>query len=264
MPWCPSCESEYDDHVTRCKQCDVDLVEDLEQVVHYQKLVEIDESELEGAIEYLKYSGFEDVKIEEAGDHFDLLVPIEDTKEALKHIRVYFYNLEQEKADNEPDEVKDLPKEYETDTQANASKIKEMRSSASSFIAIGGLLLIFSVLNLLGILKVMGSSMYLYGSLIVSIGFIVIGLMTLKKIPTYEAEITEIEDKIGEMVAWYQENYTLENFYQIKNIDPTQFDEGALYFAAIDVIKGELKGQFEAVEQGLINGAAEAIFSKVG
>lgn len=263
MPWCPKCESEYDDHVTRCKQCDVDLVDELKEVIRYAKLVEIDESELEGAIEYLKYSGFEDVQTEEAGDHFDLLVPNEDVKEALKHIRVYFYNLEQAKAADEPDEIKNLPKEYETNAVTNASKIKEMHSSATSFIGIGGLLLVLGVLNLIGIVKVIDSRMYLYGILVVGIVFIIIGYLTLKKIPTYEAEISEIEGQVNEMVNWYEANYQLENFFEIKKIDPTQYDEGALYFAAIDVIKTDLTEHFEGYELPLINGAAEEIFSKV-
>ncbi|WP_339063472.1 hypothetical protein [Tepidibacillus marianensis] len=30
MPWCPKCESEYREGFKRCKDCDVDLVEQLD------------------------------------------------------------------------------------------------------------------------------------------------------------------------------------------------------------------------------------------
>lgn len=264
MPWCPECESEYDDHVTRCKQCDVDLVEDLKEVVRYEKFAEVDESDLKKVLEYLKYSGFEDIQTQEDLEHINLLAPVEQVKGALKHLRIFFYNLEKEKAqEDESEETQAEVVEYETDRERNASKIKEMRSSASSFMVIGGLLLIFGLLNLIGTLKVLDSKMYLYGILIIGVGFLLIGYYTLKKIPTYQTEITEREALIKEMVNWYQESNDLDNFYQSKNIDPSQIDEGALYFQAVDVIKAELIERFDSYEQALVNGAAEEIFSKI-
>jgi thiol-disulfide isomerase/thioredoxin len=39
MTWCPKCRSEYEDHVKVCKQCDVELVDKLEEdKKHYQNL----------------------------------------------------------------------------------------------------------------------------------------------------------------------------------------------------------------------------------
>ncbi len=263
MPWCPSCESEYDDHVKRCKQCDVDLVEDLQSVVRYEKLVEMDESEVRGAIEYLKYSGIEDVKTQVIEDHVELLVPVQFAKEALKQIRVYFYNLEKERAQDEPDDAEQLPKEYETDTKRDGAKVKEMHSSATSFIGIGGLLLGFALLNLIGVLSVIEPSLYLYGIILLSISFLIIGILTLKKIPTYEAEISERDVTIQQMVTWYTEGHSVEHFYENNQINPSQFDEGALYFVAIDVIKAKLKEQFDTSEEVMINSAAEEVFSKV-
>ncbi|MBC7958883.1 MAG: hypothetical protein H7X94_03360, partial [Vallitaleaceae bacterium] len=173
MPWCPSCESEYDDHVTRCKQCDVDLVENLSEIVHYEKLADVQEEDLVGALEYLKYTGIDAVS-EIFEDHAEISVKREDLKMANKHIKVYFYNKAMEKAEEEDEEEEAAQvndKGYATDSYKNAHQVKEMHSSATSFLAIGGLLVIFGLLNLFGVLKILDAGMYLYGVIVVGIAF---------------------------------------------------------------------------------------------
>lgn len=262
MPWCPNCKSEYEAHVTRCKQCDVELVDDLSQVVRYSKLVELYNDEIDGALEYLNYLGITDVKTEVSGDHIDLSVRDSELKTALKHIKVYISDIENKKEEKLEAE-ESLPKEYETEQIDDDSKIKEMHSSAITFLGMGAVLTIFSLLNLTNILTITNSIVYLAAILVIGILFCIIGFITLKKIPTYKSEYEKKANQIEIMTNWYEENNDIKSFFETEQISTENQDEGALYFVAIDIIKSRLKGQFINVDELLINNAAEEIYTKI-
>jgi hypothetical protein len=90
-----------------------------------------------------------------------------------------------------------------------------------------------------------------------------LGHVTMKKIPHLQEAVAEVQDKVGEMVSWYENTYPLDNFYEYKAIKIDEHDEGALYFVVLDTIKDDLQKQFQDVEMPLINHAAEEIYLKL-
>lgn len=268
MPWCPKCKSEYEEGVLSCVECKVELVEDLKKHVFYASLVKVEPSIVEGLLEYLNYSGISDHRINEGDQVTEILVNEKDLRKASKHLSVYLYNLQKEEIEKEEDtyEIEDLvhqdQKNNEEDVNSNITKLKDMRSSAFTYFALGFGLLIFDILNMVNLLNVI--SVLLEGILLM-IGFVLIGLgkATLKKIPSLENKVNTISNNMEEMVNWYESRNNMKQFYEDNNIDISSYDEGALYFVAFEVIKAEIMKQFPEHEETLINNAVDEIYSKI-
>ncbi|PKM50337.1 MAG: hypothetical protein CVV02_11960 [Firmicutes bacterium HGW-Firmicutes-7] len=267
MPWCPKCKSEYEKGVLSCVECKVELVDDLAKHVNYVSLVKLDASIVKGVVEYLAYSGVNDYQLNQEEQTCEVLVNEKDVKKASKHLNVYLYNLQKEAMEqedlNESEEL--IPKvqdERLDDVYSNESKLKEMRSSATTFFVFGGAILLFDLLNIVNILKVV-SGLSEGIMLIIGVGFIVLGIITLKKIPSIEEKVNAISDNVGEMVSWYENTNNMDQFYENKKIDITEHDEGALYFVALEEIKEGLIKQFPEQKEAFINLAADEIYSKI-
>lgn len=96
--WCPKCKIEYRKGITVCADCGSELVvRDGEYGVDICEVK--DEASANEIIEYLKYSGIEDVETEKTEDSagVQILVPAKYEKKAEKLIRGYMLGKEEEK-----------------------------------------------------------------------------------------------------------------------------------------------------------------------
>lgn len=89
MPWCPKCKNEYREGITTCSDCNVPLVEDLNEVVSDdKKLVFTTEhkEKTDDFIKYLAYSGIHSYSVEPDENEFiwSLYVAEDDYKKASK------------------------------------------------------------------------------------------------------------------------------------------------------------------------------------
>lgn len=264
MPWCPKCNSEYEKGVEYCKQCQVDLVENLEDYVEYVPLVKIDPITAEGLIEYLNYSKIQDYKVEEKEDGLEISVNKNDLKQATTHLSVYIYNLKKAAEENEDtyDNDEEKLKEYETTPILDGDKINDLRTSGITYYVLGAGILAFTYLNMRNTLNIINpilEGVFLFAG----VALFGLGHVTMKKIPHIEKSVAEVEDKLEEMVLWYENNHSLDRFYDEKKINVEQYDEGALYFVVLDIIKADLQEQFPEVKVTLVNNAAEEIYSRL-
>lgn len=266
MPWCPKCKSEYEKGVEVCKQCQVDLIDNLEDYVEYVPLVEIDPQTAEGLIEYLNYSGIQDYKVDEKEDCLEISVNKKDLKRAKTHLSVYVYNLKQatdEDTDTYENEIsEETEKEYETSTMLDGDKVKGLRSSGITYYVLGAGILAFTYFNMKNILNVINPAIegiFLFAG----ISLVGLGYITFKKIPDAQVIVAEVQDKVEAMISWYENSYSLDKFYEEKNINTDEHDEGAIYYVILDIIKADLLQQFPEEDTILINNAAEEIYSKI-
>lgn len=263
MPWCPKCKSEYEKGVVFCKQCQIDLVENLEDYVEYKPLVRIDPATAEGLIEYLNYSGILDYKIEEEEEALNISVNKKDFEQAAKHLSVYVYNLKKAAEENEDTyEDAEKMKEYDTSTVLDTDKISDLRTSGITYYILGGIILVFTYLNMRNTINIINpilEGVFLFAG----IALFGLGHVTMKKIPQIEETVTKVQDQLEEMINWYENAFSLDSFYETKEIDVNQYDEGALYFVALDTIKADLQKQFPEADLTLINSAAEDIYYKI-
>ncbi|PKM93427.1 MAG: hypothetical protein CVU84_15690 [Firmicutes bacterium HGW-Firmicutes-1] len=267
MPWCPKCKSEYEKGVLACVTCKEDLVDDLKDYVTYVTLAKLEPSIVKGLLEYLKYSGIEEYQINEGEEVTEVLVNEKHLRKASKHLNVYIYNLQKETMEQEEtyeNESTDSQEQSNNspDVYSNMSKLKETRSSAYTFLGLGIAIVLLNALEMTRLTNVLPG--ILEGILLMS-SFILIGIgvTTLKKIPSLESEVNIISNSLEEMVNWYESKNNLNDFYKNKNIDIAKYDEGALYFVALEIIKAELTEQFKEQEEAFISHAADEIYAKI-
>jgi len=121
MPWCPNCKNEYRDGITTCVDCNIPLVDSLDE-----QNSEIDTCELAlikkkntaiRLIHYLRYSGISYAAIlpNEEAQCYQIVVDAQEKKEADKHLKA-FLSVESEhesenheEAELDEEEFSDLP-----------------------------------------------------------------------------------------------------------------------------------------------------------
>lgn len=256
MPWCPECKTEYEEHVTECADCHVPLVEaeNPEDIQQFKLLAYVPEAEVRDIIEYLEYSKIDPIKQEMTDSGLALFVDEKQHRDAYKFLRVYMM----ERIEDEEGEAVELP-EYDTIDVSEGRMSKELKSSAFSFLLIGGAMLIFGILNIVGALSILKSPMYNYVISGIGLIFLIIGIFTYRKIPEAEARESVSIQKIESFVAWFEDKYDRASYLKKKRVKVDQYDEGSLYFAVIDLLKKDLENAFPGEDGVLINSACEQI-----
>lgn len=262
MPFCPNCKSEYEEDINQCADCNIDLVESLDDAIMYVKLIAVTKEESVRVVEFLKYSNIVDIKYEDGeNNQVVILVNEKDAKESVKLLRVYL--VEEAKEDQDEHEDDYFVDEYKTEDLSSDEQMKEMQSSYISFLVVGVLLEIFCVLNLFGILNIITNKSMIYMFIIVGFVFFVIGISTKRKMPSMIDDTHEMQDQVNQIVQYFEEKVDLERFYEMNDIKVEDYNEGALYFVAIDIIKNELSKQFPDVKESILNTASEEIYNKL-
>lgn len=131
--WCPKCKTEYREGITVCADCGSTLVE-----AEQKKRVDIceinDDKAAEEILEYLSYSGIQDVEKETCDDgSFKITVAIEDEKNAEKLFRGYTLAKEEEKEkeaeDKKTAQVLEQEQEEQTEFDVAESEAEDADSS---------------------------------------------------------------------------------------------------------------------------------------
>jgi predicted negative regulator of RcsB-dependent stress response len=242
-----------------CADCQVELVEKLEEIVAYSKLAILPLPEVEKAVEYLKYSNIKDIKITETETQGEIFVNDTEYQEALKYFRTY---ARESFTDEEADEVnKELA--YESEEYDADNKAKDIKSSAYSFTMVGALIGVFSLLNLMDVLSVLANDFYSIVFLIAGVSLTGVGIYSFTKIKDYTNKADDFNKVIEEMIKGYKEKHEIERFFQEKAINKEDYDEGSLYFVVIDLLKEALKIDFPEQEEKIINTVAERIYTEI-
>ena len=261
MPYCPKCKSEYEMTVEVCPICTEELVEDLENHVYFVPVMEMDSEVIEDAIEFLKYSGIKDIKTEEKDDFSLIFVDEKRKKEASQLLNGYIYNLQKLKKEEELEDISDETIVDDEETLISEIKIQEMKSSASSFLILGALITIFAAMNVFKIMPMIESEFVKTLVLVVGVLLIILGNKSNKKAEVMTGKRLDQEQHISDMVSWYEDSFKLENFFEANGIDCNEYDEGALYFKAVDLMKDELRIKYPNESNGRISSAAEKIYA---
>lgn len=270
MPWCPSCNTEYEAQIEECADCHIPLVSDDEykEVEKFELIGYVPHEPrqlLKDVVEYLKYSKIDPIKQVAEHDQVAIYVAKSQKKAASKFFKGYIAGkmAEQREAlqaarEDEPDSEP----EYETVNLNSEARLKEMQASAYSFIVIGIALTLFSVLNLTGILSMINSNVYLIVFLVFGLACIVVSILSFRRVPHLKEEAENLKAHMEEIMNWFETRYTKASYLKKKKIKLKQHDEGSLFFVVADKMKKDLKRSFPEDSDALINSGCEMIFEK--
>lgn len=260
MAYCPKCKTEYEDHIQRCVDCDIELVPDLENYVFYKPLIKVKKTELDEMLKYLEYSGIKPIEVQEEEDGESISVSDEQYEMAMTYLKVYIHEHMEET--NEDDYYFD---EYESEEVDTVAKVSDMKSTVYTFAFVGAGALVIAVLNFFDILVIKGFDKTILTIVLglLGIAFIMIAVKTARSIGETTEGGQEKEARIKGIVDWYEVEIGFDGFYERHEVEKDNADEGALYFLVFDILKKEVKNQYKDLEQSYMNAAIERIYEKL-
>jgi len=258
--YCPKCKTEYEAEIKLCADCQIDLVETLENVVWMKPLIQVKEVEVAELINYLEYSGIKHMDVlEKDGKHL-IQVGENEYEQALIYLKVYIQEHMEE-----ADDADYYFDEYTTEIENPIDKMANMKSSVTTFGLLGVGLLIGVGLNYVGLYTLPGFNkvVVLMIGLVLGLGSLAIAIKTKQDMNALKDTIGVKETVLEEMVHWYKKEKGIESFFQRHDTPEEALDEGALYFYISDIIKSELKEKYAEVEGKYINEAVEILSEKI-
>lgn len=270
MPWCPKCKCEYEEGVKLCADCKIELVDSLDDIVEWETLIKTEEEEQAiEVVEYLKYSGIEEVRYEkleeEDKQYFSVLVTDQEVSNSMKYLKGYMITKNKEKKEETEDIEEEIINEYETEDYKDDSKLKDLKSSVYSFGIMGAILLIFGILAITKVITINFSNQYLFSGIILAVGitFIIIAIKSSTGVSVEASKIVDRDSNIDQIIEWFGENYSLDNFASKYDIQLEGMDEGDIYYIVMDKLKEIIGKQFVEVDKKQVNTASEIIFEKM-
>lgn len=217
MAWCPNCKNEFSEGITRCPDCDVELVDTL--------------SLKEELLDSLKpYAFKEDFTMQDLVDELD-------------------------SSDKRPPSAKLYKSAKE--------RYADARSTAFSFLLVGGLGLAAMVLDIAGIFSLPFHGFAVYTMTAVFGIFFLIGLVSMKKSKKLLSSIAEEQAQIRIIQKWYQTDGIHAD--TLTDLEKHFTDESAeeRYLKKYDVVRTLLKNQFPNVDETLLDKLASDFCEEV-
>lgn len=274
MPWCPVCKNEYREGYTHCNDCDVDLVDSLEEGP--RALIAGAEYDMNRMAELLQSKDVECfVRPGQRKDEFELYVTEEHAERATAYLQSYVQAMmqQQEKerraamgmdVDAEDGADTETPEEQQTPERAalyedKNNKAEDAKSSAVALLLVGGLGLVFIVLLMLDYLPIhlFGLGKYLVSGIMAAM-FLVFIAMGFSSIKTYKKylDIAEEEQKNIEQIMELLAQHMSKEVIDTKLAgEPEEMPQ--IYYSRLAVIKEFLEAHYGGLEPALLEKLAD-------
>ena len=283
MPWCPVCKNEYREGYTHCNDCDVDLVDSLEEGP--RALISGGEYDMNQMAELLQSKDVECfVRPGQRKDEFELYVTEEHAERATAYLQSYVQAMmqQQEKerraamgmdadaedgADAETQEEQQAPEPAALYEDKN-NKAEDAKSSAIALILVGGLGLVFIVLLVLDYLPIhlFGLGKYLVSAIMAAmfLVFIAMGFSSIKTYKKYLGIAEEEQKNIEQIMDLLAQHMSREVIDAKLAGEPEEMPQ--IYYSRLALIKEFLEAHYGGLEPALLEKLAddwyEELYSK--
>ena len=274
MPWCPVCKNEYREGYTHCNDCDVDLVDSLEEGP--RALISGAEYDMNQMAELLQSKDVECfVRPGQRKDEFELYVTEEHAERATAYLQSYVQAMmqQQEKerraamgmdadaedgADAETQEEQQAPEPAALYEDKN-NKAEDAKSSAIALILVGGLGLVFIVLLVLDYLPIhlFGLGKYLVSAIMAAmfLVFIAMGFSSIKTYKKYLGIAEEEQKNIEQIMDLLAQHMSREAIDAKLAGEPEEMPQ--IYYSRLALIKEFLEVHYGGLEPALLEKLAD-------
>lgn len=274
MPWCPVCKNEYREGYTHCNDCDVDLVDSLEEGP--RALISGAEYDMNQMAELLQSKDVECfVRPGQRKDEFELYVTEEHAERATAYLQSYVQAMmqQQEKerraamgmdadaedgADAETQEEQQAPEPAALYEDKN-NKAEDAKSSAIALILVGGLGLVFIVLLVLDYLPIhlFGLGKYLVSAIMAAmfLVFIAMGFSSIKTYKKYLVIAEEEQKNIEQIMDLLAQHMSREAIDAKLAGEPEEMPQ--IYYSRLALIKEFLEAHYGGLEPALLEKLAD-------
>lgn len=278
MSWCPKCKMEYQEGITICDDCQIELVESLEVEEEMVPLLQAVEKDiLEKLIRYFDYSGLKaSIQFDEANEIYEIFVPSKKQRQAKKLYQAFMIvesenqgqktvNVDPTEESFEPEaalsdndfeedtldqENQDTPEDDAFDYKSSdapsvyvmkADRYKDLKDTVWIFLLFGVVGLLVVLLNVIGILSFINGIIPTLVSSALFLFFIYVGLSTHKKAKQVQVEIAAEKKLTDDINQWLEINVT-EDYLSSLNDDTVS--EEVNYIKKTEIIKSRLIKEF--------------------
>lgn len=274
MPWCPVCKNEYREGYTHCNDCDVDLVDSLEEGP--RALIAGAEYDMNRMAELLQAKDVECfVRPGQRKDEFELYVTEEHAERATAYLQSYVQAMmqQQEKerraamgmdVDAEDCADTETPEEQQTPERAalyedKNNKAEDAKSSAIALLLVGGLGLVFIVLLMLDYLPIhlFGLGKYLVSGIMAAmfLVFIAMGFSSIKTYKKYLGIAEEEQKNIEQIMDLLAQHMSKEVIDTKLAGEPEEMPQ--IYYSRLALIKEFLETHYGGLEPALLEKLAD-------
>lgn len=231
--WCPKCKNEYVAGITRCRDCDVPLVDSLEE---YEASMKNRHSSLSEEDTFPLNAGFSETQ---ASPAFQTDPPSE----------------------NLPEEGTEPAKPAHAYISKKA-KTEDMKSTAYTFTLVGALGIALLILFATGVLPLRTAG-YMKIMICIVMGamfiiFLVIGVRSFRQLKGLDGEADAEEQLLSEVTEWFRTVHTAEEIDSA--VDISQSEE-TLYFARYEIMNRWISEKYPDLEEAFLDHVIETLYS---
>lgn len=277
MPWCPVCKNEYKEGILRCSDCQVTLVDTLEEESRSPVMFG-GKAQMERLAAFLEYSGIAGAAVEqdEAEDVYECVVRPADETAAKKLAGTFLAQEgERELLSMDEEERRALYEEQAAAREAvhggvyqkKVEKAEDFRSSAYTLLPVGvlGLLAVAGVAAGIIPLRLADNVRYIF-YLVMSalfIAFIAVGISSLKLSKKLAADGKTEEAETERLMRWFTDSFTAvsldERLAQALVGEPDEVK----YFKRFELIKRLLSEHMPQAAENYLEKVADDLYQQL-
>lgn len=260
MAWCPNCKNEYRAGITICPDCQVELTEELAPETEYLPAFDTDEEELkEKILAYMAHCGYaarcESYQEEETEKTvYRILIDQSCLSEASKEIAAL---LAVEAGQDGPTaELKARKSEpVSSSVYVNAKdRYQEYRSSGFLFLFLGVAMLVFALLNVIGLLTVLTATFSLVLLALFGVALIFLGISSLRRSKTVAVEEKTEEAEAAQVMEFLRTSFPPDVLSDMAEED---LAPELLYLKQFDAMKEQVGTSFPNLEEAFLDSLLE-------
>lgn len=264
MSYCPHCKEEFQDQITVCPECNLPLVDALDDSVLVTEMEFFSEEDINKFIAFLEYSNIQDVTCEKnpVSELFSVRCKEDDVKEIKKLFKAYKLGEaelqdEAESIDEQPEVYRnDVSEEmYEEPSRSSKPYVKkrdqyaDTSSTGLMLLVIGILGLGYVVLNYLDILSFLNGVIPYTLNIILFCASTIYGIYSLVQAKKIKGQIEEEETLHAQLLEWLNAHATDEYLEQAN--DPSLPQE-ANYLRQFQAMKRLLEKEYPTLNEAFI------------
>ncbi len=262
MSWCPICKNEYVEGIKVCSDCNVDLVEELEEK-RAEPITFGSEEEMMKLNDFLRYNQVLSGTIEynEEEQIHEIFVDRKDTKKAKKLVHIFL----QEESLLENEELEHIEEKNILDTskaqvyEYKSERAENFKTSAYTLLLVGVAGLVLLILTALKIISLQfGILTYIVMGFLFVL-FIIMGIFSYHSYKKIALDAVTENNLTKEIKAWCLKNLTADMIDKELMID--ELAEEMKYFKRTEQIKKLISETFINLEEGFLDAIIEDLYT---
>lgn len=263
MPYCPKCDMEFVEGITKCTDCGGPLFESKEAAEQMKdQYLKMREEQMKKQYEQMMAAQAQAQKQAEAQAAAQAAA-IEQAKAQMTPEQAEAFAKSQKIAEARAKRAATPSKEYINKEQ----KYEDMKSSVTAFLIVGVVAAAGIILSLTGIINLPFSGIMYYivmGMLLfMSVGSFIVAFTSKKSADTLKGQVSAEENKTKELIEWFISKYTAENIDRVIRRHMSDLSEEEMSLQRFEIIQDLLITNHDLPDQSYVDALSDMIYTRL-